>query len=186
MRRRSWFVGLLAVGVLSGAVGACSDDGDDDPAADDDRSGVQLEGDDIGGAVLPGLGDGAEPVELASLHGLPTVVNFWASTCAPCVQEMPALEEVHLAAGDAVSFLGVAVADRAEDSLELADRTGVTYLLARDPQGEFFAAAGGAVLPTTLVLDADGEVVRRLSGEITAPELADVLAEEVGVEVVLG
>ena len=182
MRRRSLLVVLLGVGAL---LGACTDD---EPSAEPDggRDSVQLEGDDIAGAVLPGLGEGADPVELTALGGLPVVVNFWASSCSPCVREMPALESVHLAAGDAVSFIGVAVNDRVDDALDLADRTGVTYLLAADPQGEFFVAAGATLLPTTIVLDGDGEVVRRLTGEVTAEELVEVLAEETGVEVVLG
>ena len=178
MTRRSLLVGLLGVLAL---VGACTDgEPAADPAADDE---VQLGDGDIGNATLAGLGDGAPPVELAGLRGLPAVINFWATTCAPCVQEMPALESVHVAAGGAVAFVGVAVRDRVDDALAFAERTGVTYLMAADPNGEFFVASGAVLLPTTLVLDADGEIVRRLTGAITAEELVDVLAEETGVEV---
>jgi cytochrome c biogenesis protein CcmG, thiol:disulfide interchange protein DsbE len=185
MMRRTVLVGLLGAAAL---LGACTDDGDGSGAAGETDGGndeVRLDGDDLGTAILPGLGEGAEPIDLASLQGVPTVVNFWASFCAPCVREMPALEEVHIAAGDAVTFLGVAVQDRVEDALELADRTGVTYLLATDPSGAYFTAAGATLLPTTLVLDGDGEIVRRLTGEITAEELVEVLAEETGVDVAL-
>jgi thiol-disulfide isomerase/thioredoxin len=97
---------------------------------------------------------------------------------------MPALEEVHQAAGGDVTFVGVAVNDRVDAALELAADTGVTYALVADPSGELFTGAGATLLPTTLVLDADGDVVRRLSGEIDADELIDVLADETGVEVV--
>jgi thiol-disulfide isomerase/thioredoxin len=176
------FAGLLL------ATGACSDDGGgSDGGAGEGGGGsgqVQLAGDDVGSAVLPGLGDGADDVDLASFRGTPVVLNFWASTCPPCVREMPALEEVHQAAGGDVAFVGVAVNDRVDAALELAADTGVTYALVADPSGELFTGAGATLLPTTLVLDADGDVVRRLSGEIDADELIDVLADETGVEVV--
>lgn len=159
---------------------ACGDDGE---SAAGESDSVDLAGDDVGATTLPGLGDGAEDVALAGYRGRPLVVNFFASTCAPCVREMPALESVHQAAGDEVSFVGVAVNDRPDDALELAGQTGVTYDLASDPQGEFFTACGATLLPTTLVLDADGEVVARLTGEITADELVERLADETGVEV---
>jgi thiol-disulfide isomerase/thioredoxin len=174
---RGRFVGVVTAACL--LLGACGDDGSTDGGS------VELPGDDVGGATLPGLGDGATDVELAALRGRPVVVNFFASTCAPCVREMPALERVHQEAGDEVAFVGVAVNDRVDDALELVDQTGVTYELAADPAGEFFTGAGATLLPTTLVLDADGGVASRLTGEITADELVEVLAEETGVEVVL-
>jgi thiol-disulfide isomerase/thioredoxin len=174
--RCSLLVGLLG---LSLTIAAC-DDGRAEPAGS-----VQLDGEEIGELTLAGLGEDAEPVELAAFRGRPVVVNFFASTCAPCVREMPALETVHQAAGDDVAFVGVAVNDRADAALALAEQTGVTYELAADPSGELFTAAGASLLPTTLVLDGDGAVVRRLTGEITAAELVEVLAEDAGATVVL-
>jgi thiol-disulfide isomerase/thioredoxin len=164
------------------ALPACGDDGG---AAGEPSGSVDLAGEDVGDAVLAGLGPDAADVALADLLGNPVVVNFWASTCAPWVREMRALESVHQAAGDDVAFVGVAVNDRVDDALELAARTGVTYPLVADADGAFFVEAGATLLPTTLVLDQDGEVVRRLVGEITAEELVEVLADETGVEVAL-
>lgn len=177
----SRWAGALA-GLLLVALPACGDDGG---AADEPSGSVDLAGDDVVDAELAGLGADADAVALADLRGRPVVVNLWASTCAPCVREMPALESVHQAAGDEVAFVGVAVNDRVDDALELAERTGVTYPLVADADGSFFVDAGATLLPTTLVLDQDGAVVRRLVGEITADELVDVLADETGVEVAL-
>jgi thiol-disulfide isomerase/thioredoxin len=170
----------VATLLLLGALSSC-DGPADEPTADD---GVDLTGDELGDTVLTGLGDG-EAVDLAALRGRPVVVNFFASTCAPCVREMPALETVHQAAGDDVAFVGVAVADRPADALELVEQTSVTYDLAADPTGELFTAAGATLLPSTILLDADGEVVRRLTGELDADALVDALAEDTGVEVTL-
>jgi len=175
--RRSLVIGLAGLLLLTGA---CGDGGG--PAG---GGGVDLDDGDLGGATLAGLGDGASPVDLTSYRGRPLVLNFFASTCAPCVREMPALEDAHQAAAGEVAILGVAVNDRVADALELTERTGVTYDLAADPRGDYFTESGASLLPTTLVFDADGELVRRLTGEITAAELVEVLAEETGVEVIL-
>src|SRR5690606_39184986 len=62
-----------------------------------------------------------EVVALTSLRGTPTVVNFFASYCVPCIKEMPALEEVHQELGGEVAFLGLALQDRPEEALDLVE-----------------------------------------------------------------
>jgi thiol-disulfide isomerase/thioredoxin len=125
--------------------------------------------------------DGQE-VPLTSLAGTPTVVNFFASTCVPCITEMPAFEEVYQElGGDDLAFLGLAVADRADDALALVEQTGVTYPTAQDPEAEVIAALGGSVLPTTVLLDADGEIVALSNGELDADELRALIADELGI-----
>jgi thiol-disulfide isomerase/thioredoxin len=185
MMRRTFLVGLLSVATILPL--ACSDDGGDD-ASPTTTSGDGVDIDDavFAGKAAEGLGEGAPPIEFDGLTGLPTVVNFWASSCIPCRQEMPALQEVHLAAGDAVNFVGIAVNDRVDDALGFAEEKGVTYLLGNDPGGELFVDAGATFMPTTFVLDATGAVVRQFTGEVTAEELADAITEETGTEVVLG
>jgi thiol-disulfide isomerase/thioredoxin len=121
-------------------------------------------------------------VPLSELQGTPTLVNFFSSTCTPCITEMPALEEVYQElGGDQLAFLGLAVADRAEPAQELVEATGVTYPTAQDPENAVFDALGGVVLPTTVLLDASGEVVATRHGELDADELRTFLADELGV-----
>jgi len=122
-----------------------------------------------------------ESVGLASLRGGPTVVNFFASYCVPCIEEMPALEEVHQELQAEVSFLGLAVADRADDAQALVERTGVTYPTAQDRDSAVITALGGTVLPTTVLLDADGEVVATHNGELDADQLRRLIADELGI-----
>jgi len=121
-----------------------------------------------------------EEVALASLRGGPVLVNFFASTCAPCIEEMPALEEIHQELGDQVTFLGLAVQDRPEDALDLVERTGVSYRTALDKRGDVIYALGGILLPTTVVLDAGGEIVGSHTGELTADEIRTLLTESLG------
>ncbi|MET0727734.1 MAG: TlpA disulfide reductase family protein [Acidimicrobiales bacterium] len=120
-------------------------------------------------------------VPLASLRGRPVLVNFFASTCVPCITEMPALEEVHQAIGDQVTFLGLAMQDRPEDAQALVERTGVTYRTAQDKDARVITALGGTILPTTVLLDADGDIVTTHNGQIDADGLRKLIADELGI-----
>lgn len=154
---------------------------DDDQATTD--TGVELTPSDESahpdGAVFTTF-EGDE-VALASLRGQPVVVNFFSSTCVPCITEMPAFEEVHRALGTEVTFLGLAMADRPEEAKALVKRTGVTYRTAQDKDGSVIAALGGTVLPTTILLDTEGDIVATHSGELTASELRELLAAQFGI-----
>jgi thiol-disulfide isomerase/thioredoxin len=121
-------------------------------------------------------------VSLSSLRGTPVVVNFFASTCAPCIKEMPALEQVHQELGDQVHFLGLDVGERAAAGRDFVRKTGVTYQTARDPESTVIGALGGTVLPTTVVLDASGNIVATHPGQLTAAELRKLLADELHVQ----
>jgi thiol-disulfide isomerase/thioredoxin len=123
-----------------------------------------------------------EVVPLASLRGQPVLVNFFASYCTPCIREMPALEAAHQAVGDQVTFLGLAMQDRPEEALALVERTGVTYQVAQDEDGSVITALGGIVLPTTVLLDAEGDVVASHAGELSEDQLLGLIADELGVE----
>jgi thiol-disulfide isomerase/thioredoxin len=126
--------------------------------------------------------DGDE-VPLSSVRGTPTVVNFFSSTCTPCITEMPAFEEVYqeLKEGGQIDFLGLAVADRTDDAMALVDQTGVTYPTAEDNDASVITSLGGDGLPTTVLLDADGHIVSRHTGALSADELRALLAEDLGV-----
>lgn len=111
------------------------------------------------------------PVTISSLEGRPLVINFWASWCPACFSEMPSLEKVYQTHRDSVQFLGINLGKDIEAALSVVEQTGVTYPLARDPQGETFAAFGGYGMPTTVFLDRDGRVIELYTGELTVDEL---------------
>lgn len=94
----------------------------------------------------------------ALLDGRPTVVNIWAQSCAPCVREMPLLEEASKANPD-VAFVGVDTQDQLDAAQAMARKTGITYPWVQDPSGNFFYEAKGAGMPTTLLLDRSGNVL---------------------------
>jgi cytochrome c biogenesis protein CcmG, thiol:disulfide interchange protein DsbE len=170
---------LVALGAATGTYVVLADD--DDASPPPSTVALTPEGDLPDADEVTFTTFDGEEVALATLRGSPTVVNFFASYCTPCVEEMPALEAVHQQLGDDVAFVGLAVVDRPEDAQDLVDRTGVTYRTALDRDSAVMTALGGSVLPTTVLLDADGEVVATHNGELDADELRRLLADELGI-----
>lgn len=172
---------VLALGAAVGTYAILRDDDTSTPSTDTIELTPADEVPDDADAATFTTFDG-EVVQLSSLQGSPLLVNFFASTCVPCIKEMPALEEVHQAVGDQITFLGLAMQDRPEDALDLVDRTGVTYRTGQDKDASVITALGGTVLPTTVLLDADGQIVALHNGELDADELRELLADELGIQ----
>ena len=129
-------------------------------------------------ATLPPLADlgPAGGLRLPATDGAPMVINFWASWCAPCVEEMPMLQRV---ADDLdVTVVGVDYIDQTDKAVELAGELGIRYPLVRDDEGTFGEAVGLFGTPTTLLVDRDGVVRRRLTGELTEQQLRDAVTTD--------
>lgn len=108
---------------------------------------------------------------LGAAKGTPVLVNFFASWCAPCVAEMPALEAVHQEYRGRVRFLGLDTQEQAADGRKLVEKTGITYPVGLDPDGTIFTAFGGLGMPTTVLIGADGTIIEVHSGALTAETL---------------
>jgi len=123
------------------------------------------------------------PLSLSEYVGTPVVLNFWASWCPFCIAEMPDFEQVHKDAGESVAFLGVNLQDDPSSATRLAGETGVTYRLARDPQGVVYQAFGGIAMPTTVFIDAEGLVREVVTGQMSQSQLRTKIAEHFSVDV---
>lgn len=162
-------VALIAA-ILAGVVTSwVTDDGGDDDRAGQADLVLAEEAPDI---VLPRLGEGEE-VRISDYRGRPLIVNFWGSWCEPCVDEMPALQQVHESLGDQVAFLGVNVRDAEEAATRMVEQTGVTYDLARDVDGELGRALEVTTFPTTFLIDVAGTIVDVSHTEISAERLCE-------------
>ena len=108
------------------------------------------------------------PMTLADLEGRVTVVNFWATWCAPCREEMPTLSALQSALGGD-DFRVVTIATGRNDPAAMArffEEIGVTNLpLYRDPRQELARDMGVMGLPATIILDREGREVARLLGD---------------------
>ena len=103
---------------------------------------------------------GGKPVRLSGLAGTPTIINFWASWCAPCSEELPLLAKAHHTYGDRLRVVGLDFDDSAPDTaLELAEQSGVTYPLVLDPDARTKVPLKVIGLPQTVFVDAQGTMV---------------------------
>jgi thiol-disulfide isomerase/thioredoxin len=112
---------------------------------------------------LPAL-EGGDRIQYERFADRPLVLNFFASWCPTCIVEMPAFERLHRELGDEVRFLGVAQSDARSVSIELVQRTGITYPAGIDPSGRFFNAWGTFGMPTTVVIRPEGHIAYVYAG----------------------
>lgn len=116
---------------------------------------------------------------LKQYAGKTVVLNFWATWCEPCREEMPELSALHDANKDKnIVVLGVAVDDVAAIS-EFSKETKVSYpLFAADMQGMEIASNLGndkSVLPFTVIINADGSVAKTYFGRVSKALLEETL-----------
>jgi thiol-disulfide isomerase/thioredoxin len=109
------------------------------------------------------------------------ILNFWATWCAPCRNEMPLLETLHSDWADrGVSVVGIAV-DHPEPVVEFAKRFKITYPLLIGEQDALDAAAalgvGSPVFPFTVFTDRRGDVVALYIGELHKPQAELILLQ---------
>ena len=109
------------------------------------------------------------------------VLNFWATWCEPCREEMPELSALHDTYKDKnVLVLGIAV-DEAAAISDFVKETKVSYpLLVADMQGMEIASHLGndkSVLPYTVIISSDGSVAKTYFGRVTKPLLEQTLTK---------
>lgn len=128
-------------------------------------------------------GMGGNPTKLLGdfIGERPVVLNFFASWCTPCLREMPAFEAVHQELGDEVTFVGLANTDVEDKALEMVAETGVTYPTFADPDASAVTFFGGTTMPTTVFIDAEGEVVSVESQTFDEESLTSRIGELLGV-----
>ncbi|MBM3265717.1 MAG: TlpA family protein disulfide reductase [candidate division Zixibacteria bacterium] len=112
---------------------------------------------------LPTLNGGT--VKLSDLKGKVVVVNFWATWCPPCLQEMPVLNELSVAYKDKAVVLGLSLDEEGLPITEaFVKKLGVTYPIVESDKKTYQAYGNVLTIPHTFVIDKNGVVKNRFVG----------------------
>jgi thiol-disulfide isomerase/thioredoxin len=128
-----------------------------------------------------GVSESGDSLSSDQLAGVITVINFWYAGCAPCRVEMPELIELQdQFLGDEVQFIGVNVRDTSETALAFARQINLNFPSVMDAKtGSVVLAFTGVVtpqaVPTTLVIDSEGNVSARVLGRIDKGILEELI-----------
>jgi peroxiredoxin len=113
-----------------------------------------------------------QPVSLADYRGQVVLVNNWATWCPPCREEMPVLQayyQDHQAQG--FVLVGIDAGDPAEAVAEFVDRYGLTFPVWLDPDLQALAEFRTNSLPSSYLVNRQGQIVRAWAGAVTREAL---------------
>lgn len=109
--------------------------------------------------------DQGEKVTPNAFGGKVLVLNFWATWCSPCIQEIPSLDAFQKRfAGSGVVVVGISIDKNPKRYKDFLNRIPVAFETTRDPQSNISAEYGTFQYPETYIIK-DGRVVRKFSGE---------------------
>ena len=110
--------------------------------------------------------DNGHAISAASFGGRLLVLNFWATWCEPCIEEVPSLDQfAKEMAGSGVVVLGVSVDKDPQAYHAFLSRANVSFMTARDPEATISADYGTFKVPESYIIDSKGKVVQKIIGE---------------------
>jgi len=123
--------------------------------------------------------DSDRTVALRDFRGKVVILNFWATWCPPCIQEMPSLTTMQARLGDRVNVLAVSVDDDAEAYNRFLREHNIGLLTVRDPERKTNRLYGTDKFPETYIIDRQGVLRRKFIGPVewTSPEIMDYLSK---------
>lgn len=112
---------------------------------------------------LPSLSD--ESIRLEGLQGRVALVNFWATWCKPCEDEMPAMQRLYEAlSGPDFEMVAISVDESEDEVRAFRERLGVGFPIALDPDQATARLYQTTGFPESLLIDRDGRIVERYVG----------------------
>ena len=118
-----------------------------------------------------------QPVRLQDFAGQPVILNFWATWCAPCRQEMPELQAFQEEkAAEGLVILGINREESQEQVAKFYAEMGLTFPALLDERGAVSNSYGVFNMPTTYFVRGDGLVAAVHRGPLTTQQLADYYA----------
>jgi peroxiredoxin len=118
-----------------------------------------------------------QKVSLEDYRGKVVLLNFWATWCDPCKDEIPALEAAYRARqADGFVVLGVNFQESAKEIEPFAEKMDMSYPILLDTNGQVMKTFRAVGLPVSLLIDREGVIQVRHTGLLTGTQLAEYLA----------
>ena len=96
-------------------------------------------------------------ISLSDLQGKPVLINFWASWCSPCRQEMPYIQQIYNEWQEkGLVLLAINIGESASQAAEFMRSQGLSFPVLLDPEGEIAGQYGVRAIPTSFFIDKDG------------------------------
>ncbi|MCB2184641.1 MAG: TlpA family protein disulfide reductase [Desulfobulbaceae bacterium] len=103
--------------------------------------------------------------QLSSLRGKVVFINFWATWCPPCQEEIPSMQALYEGMADApFQMLSILNNDRPDYARMLADKIGFTFPILMDPESTAAAQYGLTGVPETFIIDTQGVLREKFIG----------------------
>ncbi|WP_240419459.1 redoxin domain-containing protein [Paenibacillus periandrae] len=109
--------------------------------------------------------DGAS-IKLSDYRGKGVLLNFWASWCTPCVEEMPRMNKAYRLNTSNVEIIAVNVGESRGTAREFLTTLGIDFPVWLDPSGEAAQSYKVTGLPATFLIDKQGRLVKAVAGEL--------------------
>ena len=139
------------------------------------------------GSPLPNVGSPAPDFELESLtgerlklsskRGIPVVINFWATWCAPCVLEMPGIERTYAKYPGKFSVIAVNAGESSFRVHQFAKDIGITFDVLMDPDNKIQQLYKVSGYPTTFILDSRGIIRVKYVGSLDEDQLVKYISQ---------
>jgi peroxiredoxin len=112
------------------------------------------------------LTDGTN-INTEKLRGKVVFLNFWATWCGPCREEMPSMEALYRRFKDrGLQILAVNVQESPRQAAAFMDQWGLTFPVALDSRGNVGNTYGVMAIPTTYIINQEGEIISRVVGSL--------------------
>ncbi len=125
------------------------------------------------------VSDGQKTVTLSQFRGKPVVLNFWATWCAPCIEEVPSIVALQKEMGDKIVILAVSIDVDNDAYTNFTRKRMPGVLTVRDGDQKVASLFGTYGWPETYIIDRDGVIRRKLIGaqDWTSADMIDYLTK---------
>src|SRR3989338_7968713 len=114
---------------------------------------------------------------LSDYRGKKVILNFWASWCPPCREDMPEFQKIYSENKDKLVVVGVNLQESRENAESFIEKLGITFPILLDPSSQVKDMYNVFTQPVTYFIDESGKIVDKKFGPLTSEEIDEKIAK---------